>query len=81
MIDKHISPKIDRYIGERVSIKVSYGMYFGVLDYADGRYLMNKPEYRSNKGEYHRWAKWSFRKSHVNISNIRIIGDAVVSKI
>lgn len=80
-MDKHRSPLIDRYIGKRVRIEQPHGTYFGVLDYSDGKYYMEHPEYRSKNNEYHKWRRWSFRKSAVKVSKIHEIdADAVISK-
>lgn len=79
-MDKHRNPKIDEYIGKRVRIDLPHGSYFGYLNYAEGWYYMTSPEYRTKAGEYRKYAKWSFRKSHIKPSSIREIGDAPIAK-
>ena len=81
MIDTHRNPSMEKFIGKRVRVEQPHGTYFGVLNYSDGWYIMDKPEYRSKNGEYHRYNKWSFRRSHVKVSKVHVIeDDAVISK-
>lgn len=76
MTDNHRNPKIDEYLGKRVSIKFTHGILFGYLEYADGWYFIRKPYYRNfSTGKTSIRGKWAFRKTHVRLSDIRLIDE------
>lgn len=79
-MDKHRNEYLDSFIGKRVAIKRPQGLYFGIFDYANGYYFIDKPDFRNSDGVYIKYAKWSCRKSGIRKKDIRKIGDAPIFK-